>query len=145
MEEKDITQALSLYLNGHGYATWPHHSSPSSWHGPDIVAYHPERHHLWLIEAKGDAVGNKNNPNGSITRRSRFESSLGQICQREAAVWKPKAGFGSLLPSDTISYGLAFSDEYRRLCSHIRPDVWASLALYQFFLRPNDPVPTIIG
>jgi len=126
MTETEIQQILIPYLESEGYLTW--HPPTKNDQGPDIVGYHPDRHHLWIIESKGDIENSSN-------RRNAFETALGQICQRGAEQWKQKTKSGSLLPADIITYGLAFpeGEDYRFLCRQIRPGVRPALSLYLFF------------
>ena len=145
MTETEIQQTLIAYFRGEGYQTWPPAGTSKHGHGPDVVAYHPDRHHLWIIEAKSDVRSTDSDRNGTIGRGILFGEALRQVCQRLPTEWKPKTGCGPLLPSDVITYGLAFSEDYRPLCCQIRPGVRPALSLYLFFLRPDDPIPTIIG
>jgi hypothetical protein len=138
MTETEIQKILILYLRGEGYRTWQPPKKNDQ--GPDIVGYHPDRHHLWIIEAKSDIENSTN-------RRMAFETALGQICQRGAERWKQMTDSGSLLPADIVTYGLAFpeGESYRSLCSQIRPGVRPALSLYLFFVQPDVSTPTIIG
>src|SRR5262245_36832927 len=126
MIELKVKQVLRNYLKGENYKIWPP-SEQNGW-GPDVVGYHPDRHHLWIIEAKGDK-------SSSSDRRDAFEIALGRICQRGAGEWKQKAGYGVLLPADIVAYGLAFpeGEDYRYLCRQIRLGVRLALSLYLFF------------
>jgi|SRR5579884_334017 type I site-specific restriction endonuclease len=145
MTETEIQKTLIAHFDGEGYKTWPPEGKCKHGHGPDVVAYHPDRHHLWIIEAKSDVKNSSTDPSGGINRSLNFGDALRQICQRRAGEWKPKTGCGPLLPSDIVTYGLAFSEDYRPLCHQIRPEVRLVLSLYLFFLRPDDSIPTIIG
>lgn len=138
MTETEIQQVLIPYLCSEGYRTW--YPPTKNDQGPDIVGYHPERRHLWIIEAKGDLKDSAN-------RRSAFETALGQICQRGAEQWKKKIESGSLLAADIITYGLAFpeGEDYRFLCRQIRPGVRSALALSLLFVQSDASTPTIIG
>lgn len=142
--ETEIQDLLISYFHSEGYKPW---RPESEWHsGPDIVAYHPDRHHLWIIEAKGDIANFSD-------RLDAFKMALGQICLRSAEEWKQKTGSGSPIPADIVTYGLAFPEgkdsgpkgrDYRNLCRQIRPGVRSALSLYLFFLQPDVSIPTII-
>ena len=138
MIEPDVQQAVIAHLHSEGYAVW--HPRTKYDKGPDIVGYHPDRHHLWIIEAKGSAKT-------SLDRRMAFEAAIGQICQRGAEQWKQETGCGPLLPADVVTYGSAFpgGEEYRFFCRQFRSGIYAALSLYLFFVDSEVSPPTIIG
>jgi hypothetical protein len=146
MTETEIQQVLIPYLRSEGYQP-PWQPPTRNDQGPDIVGYHPDRHHLWIIEAKGDVNPSQSDRTGSIGRRMAFDGSLGQIYQRRPDEWKQKSENGPLLPADIVTYGLAFpeGEGYRFLCRQIRPGVRSALSLYLFFVQPNVSTPIIIG
>src|SRR5215467_15799011 len=136
MTGTEIQVALTSYFKAEGYQTWCPENKYSP--APNIVAYHPDRHHLWIIEAKGDHAN-------SAGQRVAFEGALGQVCQRVAGQCKQKINEELLLPTDIVTYGLAFPEGkgYRALCQQIRQEVRLALSLYLFFVRPDNPSPTI--
>lgn len=143
MTETEIQQTLFLYFRGEGYNPW--HPPHINGNGPDLVAYHPDLHHLWIIEAKSDVNPSPSDRTGSTGRRMAFEGALAQICQRRPDEWKQKSDNGPLLPADIVTYGLAFPEGYRSFCRAIRPGVRPALALYLFFMQPDVLPPMIIG
>lgn len=68
MTETKIQQVLIPYLRSEGYQP-PWQPPNRNDQGPDIVGYHPDRHHLWIIEAKGDVNPSQSDRTGSIGRR----------------------------------------------------------------------------
>ncbi len=144
MTETEIQQILFLYFRGEGYEPWcPPHINRN---GPDLVAYHRDLHHLWIIEAKSDVNPSPSDRTGSTGRRMSFEGALAQICQRRPDEWKQKCINRPLLPADIVTYGLAFpeGEGYRSLCRTIRTGIRPALSLYLFFMQPDVP-PVIIG
>ncbi len=122
MIETEIQRIVASHLKNLGYKTWQPESK--NHRGPDIVGYHVGLHHLWIVEAKGVIQDSAN-------RRMAFETALGQICQR-GTEWKKATGCGVLLPTDIVTYGLAFpeGDDYRYLCRQLRSGVRSALSLY---------------